>query len=199
MALQLSQESQPRPKRIPPLRLADSRGTFCTFPLLPRKGIGVGGMGVEGPSSGQKLRRAAPGHARWSSPLLDTACSAQVGTPGQAGNTSHGSPLTAWNSGCQAGTPHCQGQLGSQPDQGEQRGSTKPPDPRRGRQRPLAPPYSTASVHKLEAVSQLPPPTLAHSLAQSLDLWTKGSPKAGLPGPRTCPQECCKISVSNPG
>ena len=131
--------------------------------------------------------------------MLATACSAQVGTPGQAGNTSHGSPMTlAWsNSGCQGGIPHCQGQLGSQPDHRESR--HRCPHPRKEDNSLW--PLLTAQLLciKLEAVPAAPTHLGQNSLSLSLDLWTKGSPKAGHLAQRHDPQAVLQDLGRQPG
>ena len=69
-----------------------------------------------------------------------------------------------------------------QGEQGEHRSR-----PQEGKQRPLAPPYSTVSVHKLEAVSAAPTHLgpQPHSVPRPVD---KRESKGWPPGPRTCPQ-----------
>ena len=104
----------------------------------------------------------------------------------------------AWsNSGCQGGIPHCQGQLGSQPDHRESR--HRCPHPRKEDNSLW--PLLTAQLLciKLEAVPAAPTHLGQNSLSLSLDLWTKGSPKAGHLAQRHDPQAVLQDLGRQPG
>lgn len=127
------------PRHPPPCFPSWGVGGVSAEPLsfFLRKGNGVGGMGAEGP---------------W----LDTGHSAQVRTPGQAGDTSHTSPMTLLGTMLIVGVgfPHCQGQLGSR--QNREQAPLHPPQ--EGGQQPLIPAHSTPCEHAQSCPSCTHPP-----------------------------------------